>query len=445
MPWRKQLTKDGELFSDMDWFFKDRNITNKGHSIAQRLKSDFSLDSDEWRRWTTKTSLYNATSLTQVFGEYFRDFSVGDNGGIDVKDSNYVSKPGYPGTLAPGLNFEQDASIESLPKRILHPWPAMQEIKSHGRNPPCHPMVPPPLLWFALNDMYTQNFTEWQLSKPSEETVGGYMMEPKDAIRIVRNHIIGRSYVPEDQIAHGGLQFPGGIGGQVPNYNPDHGPTVSVEEAVPPIPDQLRSVTERWLDPYYNLDTTFTKSILTAEEQEQAREEETSRRVAAEAKLAQYDRVVLPPMEQPYLPGIEPEVSMLYKRRLNESTALYYDKIVRGDGGEVKMTEKEAEQALRDESFDLEQVLSEEVQRREESVKHLNNRLDEVAAGSTRGRKQLTAYAIETIRDMQSEIFRAERDMATKRRAGRRKQRKNVVEAEDFISSGNVDDSEPTS
>ena len=46
--------------------------------------------------------MYNATSLTQVFADYFRDYSIGDNGGINVEDSDYVAKAGYPGTLAPG-------------------------------------------------------------------------------------------------------------------------------------------------------------------------------------------------------------------------------------------------------------------------------------------------------------------------------------------------------
>ena len=184
------LVERGEIFNDLEWFLQDRNMTRKGDEIALRLKTDYSIDSKEWKLWTSKTEKYNATSLTQVFGEYFRDYSAGDNGGVDVSDANYISKPGYPGTLAPGTEFKQDADIKDLPNYILHPWPAMQEIKAHGRNPPAHPMIPPPLLWFAMNDMYTQNFTDWQLKESSAETIGGYMMEPKDAIRIAKYHKI---------------------------------------------------------------------------------------------------------------------------------------------------------------------------------------------------------------------------------------------------------------
>jgi hypothetical protein len=41
----------------------------------------------------------------------------------------YVPKAGFPGTLAPGINFKEDCPFESLPKKILHPWPAMQQIQ----------------------------------------------------------------------------------------------------------------------------------------------------------------------------------------------------------------------------------------------------------------------------------------------------------------------------
>jgi len=74
--------------------------------------------------WTNKTTTANATSLTQVFAEYYRDYSVGDNGGINVQESDYVAKAGYPGTLAPGENFIQDvsrAAIINILRLILIP------------------------------------------------------------------------------------------------------------------------------------------------------------------------------------------------------------------------------------------------------------------------------------------------------------------------------------
>ena len=68
----------------------------------------------------------------------------------------YVPKAGYPGTLAPGINFKEDCPFESLPLKVLHPWPAMQQIQWHVRWPPSHPMIPPPLLWAALNNMFPE-------------------------------------------------------------------------------------------------------------------------------------------------------------------------------------------------------------------------------------------------------------------------------------------------
>ena len=432
----KGLVKRGEIFNDLEWFFEDRNLTRKGNEIATRMKEEFPLDSKEWKLWTSKTDEYNATSLTQVFGEYFRDFSAGDNGGVDVSDAHYISKPGYPGTLAPGTEFKQDADIEDLPHYILHPWPAMQEIKAHGRNPPAHPMIPPPLLWFAMNDMYTQNFTEWQLhSDSSSETVGGYMMEPKDAIRIAKYHKIGLSYAPEDQLEHGGMIFDGGIGGVIPNYNPDHGPTVPEEEAAAPIPDHLQSITTRWLDPYFQLDILLANSIVSAEEEKTAKDEEKIRRIAAEKKISEFGREIHPLREE-VLPTSKPDVSMLHSRSLKDSKALYFDNIKRGSSGEITLSEEDIE-ALKsiEENDDIETILTEEVKQREEIVKVAVDDLDEVAAGRTRGRKQLVGYAIETIRDMQAEISRAERDTATKKKSGRRKQRRANAEANEFLQN----------
>jgi hypothetical protein len=36
-------------------------------------------------------------------------------------------------------------------------------------------------------------------------------------------------------------------GHDIPNYNPDHGPTY--DDAEPPVPEELKFITERWFDP----------------------------------------------------------------------------------------------------------------------------------------------------------------------------------------------------
>ena len=105
-----------------------------------------------WARWTEKTSALDETSLTQAVAAYFQTESIGDIGGDGV---DYVPRRGFPGTLAPGEKFLEDSPPDSLPKRILHPWPAMQQIPFHGRNPVTHPMIPPPVLWAAMINMFT--------------------------------------------------------------------------------------------------------------------------------------------------------------------------------------------------------------------------------------------------------------------------------------------------
>ena len=333
---------------------EDRRLSSRADNIAMKLKSEHPITSKLWKTWTEKTNEYNSTSLTQVFGEYFREHSVGDNGGINIKDSDYMPKAGYPGTLAPGEKFTQDCSIENLPKKILHPWPAMQEIQFHIRSPPSHPMIPSALLWFALNNMFTENFTEWQLSLPSEEVVGGWMMEPKDAIRIARSANFGMSYEQSEQIAHGGLLFPGGLGGSIPFYNPDHGPTVSDELATPPIPPELKSITERWLDPYFGLDAEANEEDLSSEEEVEVKEEEEIRKQAVKKLFNDYeafngmvseneDVSLTVKVEESFIPQIS--------RRLADSTAVYYDKLRKLIPADIEKLPNAEEDEIAEEAF----------------------------------------------------------------------------------------------
>ena len=69
------------------------------------------------------------------------------------KTSNYIPRRGYPGTLAPGEEFKENNPLETLPQYILHPWPSLQEVQYHARMPVTHPMIPPPVLWFGMNNM----------------------------------------------------------------------------------------------------------------------------------------------------------------------------------------------------------------------------------------------------------------------------------------------------
>ncbi len=82
----------------------------------------------EWQRWSLAHQRYNRSSLKQVVADYFAGNTGGDIGGDDVND--YIPQKGYPGTLAPGENFPQDFPMSSLPRRLLHPWPAFQ-VRAH--------------------------------------------------------------------------------------------------------------------------------------------------------------------------------------------------------------------------------------------------------------------------------------------------------------------------
>ncbi|KAJ1429401.1 hypothetical protein B484DRAFT_60575 [Ochromonadaceae sp. CCMP2298] len=278
----EQLIESGDAHRNLEHLFVSEQVLSRADSIATRLKEEFGVASPEWARWTNKTSTYNATSLTQIMGEYFATQSIGDVGGADV---NYEPRPGYSGTLAPGMHFQDNYPIEELPNRILHPWPSMQQFQFHVRWPPSHPMIPPPVLWLGINDMYTENFTATQLAAPSHEIVGGLLMEPKDAMRIAKYGDFGRSYEPDHQIKHGGMIFDAAY--KIPGYNPDHGPTVSDEEARVPVPERLLPITETWLDPYYGLETASAKVELEADQMADAEAEEEARRQKVQKLLLQ--------------------------------------------------------------------------------------------------------------------------------------------------------------
>lgn len=128
-------------------------VLHRADDIAMRLKHDYPISSPEWNRWSNISASYNASTLGHAISTYFSEHSIGD---VGDEDSQYVPRAGYVGTLAPGEKFEQEHALEDLPKKVLHPWPAMQQHAFHVRWPVTHPMTPPPLLWFALNNMYTE-------------------------------------------------------------------------------------------------------------------------------------------------------------------------------------------------------------------------------------------------------------------------------------------------
>jgi hypothetical protein len=62
----EMLQKNGDAYTNVDDMMHDERVLNRANAISVRLKEDFDPSSEEWKRWTNKTSQYNATSLTQV-------------------------------------------------------------------------------------------------------------------------------------------------------------------------------------------------------------------------------------------------------------------------------------------------------------------------------------------------------------------------------------------
>jgi hypothetical protein len=307
-------------------------------------------------------------SLSQAISEYFEGPSIADVGG-----GAYSPTPGYPGTLAPGEHFLEMDSIDALPKKLLHPWPAMQQIQYHVRWAPAHPMLPSPLLWFGLNNMYLDKFAEAQLNQTgSEIPIGGARMTPRDAIRIAASSTIGNSYDPAVQVEHGGMVFEGGH--DIPHYFPDHPGTASDERPMNPAAE---AVTQRWIDPF----------------------------VTQQALLD---------LKRQLLPVLSP----LVQSEVDEET----DTRMQAARSKMASFATESSQAETEGEFSME-MNKEEIRRRpmlELDTREFQARL----AGRARGGASLLQYTTTTIRQMQEEIVLAERDLATRRKSTRRKQRK---------------------
>ena len=307
--------------------------------------------------------------------------------------ANYIPRRGFPGTLAPGEMFAENEPYSDLEKRVLHPWPAMQEFQFHVRMPPNHPLLPPPLLWFGLNNMFTENFTHFLLNLPSNETVGGLSMGPRDAVRIAKHHTFGMCYDPKVQLPHGGMIFK--TGRIIPHYNPDHGPTYDPEEAKPPVPPELVPVTERWLPPHFGLvSTTFDEPMVTSLQRAEMDEEEAMRQAAAERLMS-------------LLPGaMDREAFEAEELRLDEEDL------------EMRRQKKLLRQkaplllSVEDETEEVQQVAQEPLQ----FDRPTRRMQQKVAKGFARDPCTLITYTIETIREMDEEVAAAEKELASKKK-----------------------------
>jgi hypothetical protein len=403
----QDMVRRGEAFTSVSKLMNEETMLNKVDGIATTLHQNFSMLSPEWKRWIDKTAVYNATSLQQVFAEYYRDHSIGD---VGSKTGDYVPKRGFPGTLAPGEKFIDNYPIDHLSKEVLHPWPAMQEFQWHVRWPTSHPHIVPPLLWLGLNDMYTSNFTKWQLDgfEPDENTgvVGGTMMNPRDAMYIARYHNAGNSYEPSDQLKHGGNLFDGGF--DIPHYTPDHGPTVSQEEAEPDVPEELVPITTRWIDPHFGLDIAVAKAEGEAGLIEEQDEEEERRQKLAKEMYGDSE-------EAEEVPDMLLEEDKTTAKLKKDLTKLFQDRhrAILPPPGEIDVGPTGSAEAVA------------ETKTRVGREEHYVDEIIQAFGGRARSKKGLITYNIATVRDLKTEVDRVEKNtFSTKKRMGGRKKKK---------------------
>lgn len=420
------LLESGSAFKNLTSLAVQESIVNRADGIATKLNNEYSMTSPEWKRWISLTDSYNATSLQHVMAAYYQDYTIAD---VGRNREDYVPRPGYPGTLAPGQKFKDNYAIDDLPKRVLHPWPAMQQFRWHGRMPVTHPMIPPPLLWLALNDMYTQNFTEWQMNEECNEVVGGTYMTPKDALRIAREHRLGGAYEESEQVQHGGSLFTGGH--KIPFYDPDHGPTIPIEECEPPIPNELIPITTRWVDPHYGMEVELTKTPAEQAQQDDEQEEEELRRQAA----IRMGLISDAPQDFTSASKEKEEEEMqsaaavklggeLTKLITDRRKVLYSDVDDEESGIEMAAIRPPVPGYEEDPEAYLDYgVLSPA----EETAKEIV----QTVGGRARNRVALIDYSIATVRDLKTEVNRVEKDSMSRKKPSRRRATRKKTAEED--------------
>eukprot|EP00981_Chlorochromonas_danica_P012589 scaffold5178_cov229-Ochromonas_danica.AAC.5 len=420
----QSLVERGQAFQNISLLLERQRILKRADRIPQLLDRHYPRHASQWKVWNNKTVEYGVATLTNILLEYHNQgYTIGDVGG---KGKGYRPSPGYVGTLAPGEGFEEAFPIETLPNHIIHPWPAFQEFPFHIRAPVTHPMIPPAPLWIALNDMYTENYTATLLNQAAtnERNVirGGFQLRPRHAVQIAKFGEIGECYDLSEQLEHGGMLF---HGIKIPNYNPDHGPTVPADEARPPIPEKLIPYTEPWLDPFFGIDghSGFLElnQMATGEE---LREEELE-----DAWRARRNAVLRQNEEKPAWMRLQEEAEAQIENEVKQRVSSYLSRLPprkQSDGEEEELDveslldEKIADSKEKNliymrspgtaqESIELdsyEALTSRLVRKMANKVrKHIDHREERVAAlaGRTRSKKQLVQYTIETMNYIKKE------------------------------------------
>lgn len=185
----------------------------RAEDIAIKMKQNYDMTSRQYQTWIEKSMVTNETSFTQAIASYLKEHTIADVGTVR---GGYRPLRGFPGTLAAGERFLENYSLKDMPKKVVHPWPALQEILFHGRMPVTHPFIPQVPVWGALNGKYSRVIVDQALKNPPAEIRGGSRMLQNDAIYIALKHHKGECFDPKIQLRHGGNVYDSGF--DIPNY-----------------------------------------------------------------------------------------------------------------------------------------------------------------------------------------------------------------------------------
>lgn len=206
---------------------------NKAASIPMKLKEfNYSWQSSQWSTYLQHVINAKQVTLPHAIIEYYKTSKADAIG-----NGKFRRKPGFLGTLPPPEDETLATGTYMLPKRILHPWPAVTEFPEYVRWAPSHPRIPSILLMMARNGQFEEslvireNEDAIKPSTPKDPIYAGHTMEARDVARIARYLQVGRSFDPDVQIEHPGLLSDDYR--NLPFYFPAHGPTMDELDTLP--------------------------------------------------------------------------------------------------------------------------------------------------------------------------------------------------------------------
>lgn len=206
---------------------------NKAAEIPEKLdQMGYSWFSPQWEKYLQHVIEAEQVTISHAIIEYYRNSPA-----EVVGHGKFRRKAGFLGTMAPPEDETLATGAYMLPKRILHPWPAVTESPLYVRWAPSHPRIPSILVMMARNGQFEESLVVRENEDaitpgtPDDPIYAGHRMEARDVARLARFATEGRSYDPAIQIPHPGLRSDDH--GSLPFYNAAHGPTMDVLDTLP--------------------------------------------------------------------------------------------------------------------------------------------------------------------------------------------------------------------